>query len=143
MKVIKEPDDKGNYVVQNLVTQTPTTYHVSKLRPFLYDERTLTPLQVAVTDTLDEFLPEKVLDMRGDTHGKRKFLQFKIRWAGYGPETDTWESWDNCKGTDAVQLYLSEHPNKRVRKLCNKDYVPPHLRSEETLSDNDDNKNTK
>ncbi len=66
--------------------------------------------------------------MRCDTHGKRKFLQFKIRWAGYGPETDTWESWDNCKGTDAVQLYLSGHPNKRVRKLGNKNYVPPQTK---------------
>ena len=55
MRVLHRNDANGMYVLQNLVTQRPADYHVTKLRPFLYDERTLTPLQVAVTDSLDLF----------------------------------------------------------------------------------------
>ena len=100
------------------------------LRPFLYDERTLTPLQVATADTLDEFIVEKVLSMEGDPHKPRKFLRFRIRWAGYGPDDDTWEPWENVKDSDAVQLFLIQQSNKRVRRMVQKGYVLPHLRKD-------------
>ena len=90
LRVMRHNPENGMYWLQNLVTQVVSEYHVSRLRPFLYDERTLTPLQVATADTLDEFIVEKVLTMEGDPHKPRKFLRFRIRWAGYGPEDDTW-----------------------------------------------------
>ena len=63
---VKHHDAKGTYLLQDLVTLETRTYHVSTLRPFRVDERTLTPLQAAVADTLDEFVVEEVIKMRGD-----------------------------------------------------------------------------
>ena len=116
--LVKSHSEDGEYVLQDIVTQKVFDYHVSRLRPFRYDERTMTPLQVAVTDTLDEFVAESVIQMRGDTRKQRKNLSFKIRWAGYGPDDDTWEPWEYCRDSMAVQRFLREHANARVRRLA-------------------------
>jgi hypothetical protein len=127
----------GMYTVQNLVTSTTTEYHMSRLRPFLYDERTKTPLQVAVTDSTDEFIVERILDMKGNVRKSRKYLTFKVRWAGYQPHDDTWEKWDYVRDSDQLQLFLSNHDNHRVRSLMKKDFIPPELREEEGNEDSD------
>jgi hypothetical protein len=108
----------GIYVLQDLVTEDCLDYHVSQLRQFLHDERTLTPLQARLTDSLDEFVVEKVIEMKGDIRKSRKDLSFLVRWAGYHEFDDTWEPWAHCQGTLAVQAYLRAHPNKRVQRLA-------------------------
>ena len=126
-RLVKSHDNEDMYVLQDLVTSASEKVHISKLRPFLYDERTLTPLQAAITDEFDEFIPETCLGMRGDIRGSRKNLEFKIRWAGYGPENDTWESWENVRGNRVVYDYLFNHPLKRAQRLLPKDYLPMHM----------------
>ena len=117
--LVKHHNNKtGNYVLQDIVTGNCLDYHVDKLRPFLFDERTQTPLQVALTDTLDEFVVEKVISMTGNTRQSRKHLQFRIRWSGYGEADDTIESWDNVKDSFAVQAFLRAHPEKRIQRLA-------------------------
>ena len=116
--LVKSHNTEGIYVLQDLVSAEVHNYHMSLLRPFLWDERTLTPLQAAVADSLDEFVAEKVLRMRGNTRGKRTDLQFLIRWAGYGEADDTWEPWEYCKDSEAVQRFLREHPERRMQKLA-------------------------
>ena len=106
------------YALQDLVTAKVLDYHVSRLRPFLYDERTCTPLQVALTDTLDEFVVERVIRMKGDSRKSRKDLKFRVRWAGYGEADDTWEPWEHCRDSEAVQQFLRAHPNRRVQRLA-------------------------
>jgi hypothetical protein len=130
-------NNENIYHLQNLVTQTVSDYHVSKLRPFLHDERTKTPIQAALTDTFDEFVVEKVLDMQGDPRKSKKNLKFKVRWAGYGPQDDTWEPWDFVKDNDQLQLFLHNHHNKYARNLGKKDYIPPQLRPDIESSDED------
>ena len=105
------------------------------LRPFHYNERTLKPLQAAVADYPWEFIVEQCISMKGEIRNRRK-LEFKIRWAGYDESNDTWEPWDHVKNNDAVQLYLYNHPNPRVRKLVNKSFIPPSERNEEESEDN-------
>ena len=122
--LVKEHDGlTGDYVLQDLVTAQRLDYHVSRLRPFLYDERTCTPLQAAVTDTLDEFVAERVLRMRGNSRKTRKDLSFRIRWAGSAEADDTWEPWEYCKDSHAVQTFLRAHPEARIRRLA-KPVVP-------------------
>ena len=43
--LVKNHNTEGMYSLQNLVTQDTTDVHVKHLRPFLFDSRTLTPLQ--------------------------------------------------------------------------------------------------
>ena len=105
-----------------MVTQDTTDVHVKHLRPFLFNSRTLTPLQAAVADTLEEFVVESVVRMQGNSHESRTKLKFLVRWAGYGPEDDTWEPWECCKDSYAVQFFLSQHSNKRFRKLVKPDF---------------------
>jgi hypothetical protein len=116
--LVKSNNTEGIYVLQDLVSAEVHNYHMSLLRPFLWDERTLTPMQAAIADSLDEFVAESVLRMRGNTRGKRTDLQFLIRWAGYGEADDTWEPWEYCKDSEAVQRFLREHPERRIQKLA-------------------------
>ena len=58
--------------------------------------------------------------MKGSSHRPRKELMFLLRWAGYGPEDDTWERWDNCKNSEAVQHFLRTHKDKRIQRLAKK-----------------------
>jgi hypothetical protein len=136
MRVVSH-NSEGIDVLRDIITQAVADYHVSRLRPFLYDERTLLPLQVAVTDSLDEFVAEAVVARRGGVHRPRTLLSFKIRWAGYGPDDDTWESWDNCRDSFAVQNFLSTHRNATVRRFAKKGYEPS-LKSMEHNSDSSD-----
>ena len=133
--LVKSHNKEGMYILQDLVTQKLTEYHMSRLRPFEYDNKTLTPLQAAVTDSPDEFIVQECLNMRGDPRDKRTLLEFKIRWAGYSPEDDTWEPWEFVRDNDAVQLFLYKHPNPRVRKLAKSSFVPPEQREPEFEED--------
>ena len=116
--LVKHHNPEGIYALQDLLSGQVFDYHMSRLRPFLFDERTGTPLQAAVTDSLDEFVAESVIRMKGDTRKSRKDLVFLIRWAGYGEADDTWEPWEYCKDSHAVQSFLRAHPERRVRQLA-------------------------
>jgi hypothetical protein len=74
--LVKHHNSEGTYVLQDLVSQEVRDYHVSRLRQFLFDERTLSLLQVAVTDSLDEFIAEQVIRMKGDERSSRKISHF-------------------------------------------------------------------
>lgn len=125
------------------MTQRVAVHHVSNLCPFLYDEGTLlTPLQVADIDTLDEFVIYHVVEMRSNTHGVRSALEFKVRWAGYDSSEDTWEPWKFCSNTDAVQMFLKNHNNKRIRRLAKKDFVLPAERESELSDEFNEDKET-
>jgi hypothetical protein len=57
------------YKIENLVTGKEYTVHVSRLKLFLYDPATTSPLDVARKD-LDEVVVEQILEYRGNP--KRK-----------------------------------------------------------------------
>jgi hypothetical protein len=118
------------YNLQDIISQKIYPYHVSKLRHFHYDPKTLQPIQAAVTDIPDEFVVQECLDMRGNPRGVKSQLKFKIRWAGYGPEDDTWEPWSCVRDNAQVLKWLFNHQNKRVRNLLPKGYDPDKLESE-------------
>ncbi|GKT31054.1 hypothetical protein ADUPG1_005738, partial [Aduncisulcus paluster] len=52
----------------------------------------------------EEYVVESIIAHRGGP--RKKSLEFQVRWLGYGPEDDTWESYDNVKELEALEKYL-------------------------------------
>ena len=135
MVVRKLPE--GMYTLRDLITMRLKDFHVTRMTPFLFDERTPPPAHVAATDSFDEFVVEKVIQMRGNPRGRKDQIEFKVRWAGYGEADDTWIPWKDGRSATAVQLYLRDHPNPRVRRLGMKNFDPQVMDEEETLDRSD------
>ena len=75
--------------IQDLVNGKVLETHIHNLRPFNYDEERTDPVAVAQQNA-QEFVVEEVLAHRGD-RAKRSTLEFRIRWSGFGEESDSWE----------------------------------------------------
>ena len=134
---VKSHDHLGMYTLQDMVTQRFHQYHVSKLRHFVYDPNNMPPIASAVTDLPDEFVVQECLGIRGNPRGPKSNLEFKIRWAGYTPDDDTWEPWECVRDNASVINYLRNHANARVRRLVPKDYISPEDKPLEESEDLD------
>ena len=131
--------DRGMYTLRDLITQKAKDYHVSKLSEFRYDERTSQPINVAATDSFDQFIIERVVEMRGRPKGNKSQIAFKIRWAGLQPADDTWLSWHDSFRTTAVQMFLSNHTNEDVKRLKLKTFNPNNPEDDSAFNvDSDD-----
>ena len=66
-------------------------FHVSLLRPYVASGRNQPPPPVLTLDGDVEEEVERLLDHKVNKVGSREKYSYLIRWAGYGPESDTWE----------------------------------------------------
>ena len=92
------------YTIQDLLTHKTERYHVTQLRPFHYDSAFTDPREVAMKNQ-GEFLVESILAHEGD-RSKPSTMKFKVRWAGYGPEDDTWEPFAELRDNEHLHAYL-------------------------------------
>lgn len=122
MVVAEVPRVDGSTVVcQDLRTQKLLTFHISRLRP--YDvSRTDDPQAVAAVDE-NEFVVDSIVAHRlsgGGNPKKRKGkrnvtdLEFRVRWAGYEPDEDTWLPYANVRDLEALDVYASTHPELQL-----------------------------
>jgi hypothetical protein len=125
--LVVEKLPEGMYRLRDLITMHTKDYHVSTLKPYLHDERTAIPAHVAATDTFDEFVIERVIKLIGNPRSNKTDAKFKVRWAGYGEADDTIVSWKDARDNTAVQLFLYNHENKRVRAWGKKNFDPKNL----------------
>ncbi|GKT37568.1 hypothetical protein ADUPG1_003506 [Aduncisulcus paluster] len=95
-----------------------------QLQKFNKGDQTEEELIRACARDSEDFPVEKIIIHR---FGTKKPIIFKIRWKGYGPEADTWGSWEDVKDCSALEQYLKEkHSLKKkfedgkVRKQTNK-----------------------
>jgi transposase InsO family protein len=129
----------SDYTLQNLVTMKHEHVHVSLLKKFEYDARFTDPVEVARHDT-SEFLVERIISHEGDFKDKST-LKFRVRWAGYGPEDDTYEPWKHVRDTAQLHEYLRLNKLARYIPREHKPPKPPKVSSATAAavdSDNDD-----
>jgi hypothetical protein len=114
MKIIGISGDK--YTLECLVTNAPSEYHITQLRPFYHDPSD-NPLKYALRDDglANTYHVSKVTNMTGDPKGSKKEIFFEVYWTGY--DVPTWEPWSSMRNTSALHTYLSNHTNSRVRAL--------------------------
>ena len=46
--------------------------------------------------------------------GSFQRMQFKVRWMGYGEESDTWEPYSSLKNVIALHDYSAAHPGLKI-----------------------------
>ena len=126
------------FALHDLITMKPKEYHVSTLSKFRYDERTPQPYSVAATDSFDQFIIERVIEMKGRPRGSKSQIYFKIRWAGLSEAEDTWLSWKDGFRTTAVQNFLFFNNVPDIKRLGLKDYNPDEPEDEEVFRGDSD-----
>jgi hypothetical protein len=72
-------DEDNQYHIQNLVTGIISEAHVQQLKPFYYDPKYVTPLNIAAKDN-NEFIVGDILDNRLDPDNGNMF--WRVRWHG-------------------------------------------------------------
>ena len=100
------------YTLRNLVTGKENDYHVQLLKPFLYDERVTSPLEVAIQEH-DQYLVDKILAHRqGERiNGRSRGLECQVSWVGY--REASWEPVANLKKLAVFHTYARTHNLRR------------------------------
>jgi hypothetical protein len=109
------------YTIQDLVNGKTHETHISNLRPYNFDEERQDPETVAQHNS-QEFVIEEILEHEGDRE-RRSAMRFKVRWQGYGPESDSWEPYSELRDTEQLHTYLRTH---RMKSL-----IPKKFRDQE------------
>ena len=76
-----------------------------------------------LVDNEEEYEVEKILDSR--LFGRRKQLQYLVKWAGYPDSDNMWVDKDDVFAEDKVQEFKASNPNARTHIRCLwKDGIP-------------------
>ena len=102
MRVVSGSDSR--YLLYDLITHKEKIYHVSDMKPFLYDPSVTSPLDVARRDYM-EFFVDSIVDHRGNIKKKTE-LEFLVSWLGYDNRDNSWEPYSNLRDTGKLHDYL-------------------------------------
>ena len=106
----------SKYSLQNLVTDIISDFHVSRIRPYLYDEEFDEDPKSTANRDEQMFPVEAILEHTG-TAKNRKDLYFKVRWLGYGEKYDKWLPFKDLRHNSILHDYLTKN---RMRSLIPK-----------------------
>ena len=101
----------GKYTLQNIVTEELTECHVSRLRPFYYDEPDV-PRQTAMRDS-QQWDVDYIIEHSGHPD-KRSEMYFKVKWLNYDVSSATWEPYSHLRDNEKLHEYLRTNKLKRL-----------------------------
>jgi hypothetical protein len=112
---------KNNYMLQDLVSRKESSYHITQLKAFNYDEMETDPAEIARAEA-QEFIVEAVLNhSKGDKRGE---YDFQIKWLGFDePKDITWQPWANVKDNEVLNRYLYDNKLRSMLTKQQKDEV--------------------
>ena len=95
----------GNeYLLRDLIEHTERTYHVTQLKPFIYDPTFIDHRDIALHEA-QEFEINSITSHKGDRYGSKKQLLFEVHFKDGDIE---WLPYAELKRTDALHTYLRE-----------------------------------
>jgi hypothetical protein len=98
---------RSEYLLLDLITNKQKSYHVSDMKPFIFDPLQTDPTDIARRDYL-EFFVEKIISMTGEPK-KVRTLKFLVKWVGYDDSHNSIEPWANLRDVDVLHNYLRQH----------------------------------
>ena len=110
--VIMSRQGSNTYDCLDLLSQEIIPFDLERLKLYNPDPH-CDPVEVAMSDR-HEFLVEEIVDHVG-TGKQRRGLYFRVRWANYGPEADTWMVHREAMHLAALTPYLIAHPEVGIR----------------------------
>ena len=105
MKVIKGLNSR--YTLLDLITGKEMDFHVSDMKPFVFDSAVVDPMDVARRDYMEYFV-DKILQHRGNPK-KSSSMEFEVSWLNYPPDSNTWEPYKNLRQCGPLHVYLAEN----------------------------------
>ena len=113
MKVIKGFNSR--YTLLDLTTGKETDFHVSDMRPFVFDSAVTDPSDIARRDHMEYFI-EEILEHRGNLK-KKSEIEFLVSWLGFSVDCNSWEPYANLRDTEQLHQYLTRHKLQRLIPL--------------------------
>ena len=101
----------SRFTLYDLISHVEKEYHVSDMKPFLFDPLRVEPLDVARHDYV-EFYIDNIVEHRGDLQRKTP-LEFLVKWLGYADEQNSWTSYANLRDTEKLHEYLTSNNLQR------------------------------
>jgi hypothetical protein len=105
--------ENQTYHCRDLITNKVIPYFIDRLKPYR-GSNDIDPKSLSMADK-EEFYVDSIVDHTGDPKQK-KSLKFRVRWLGYSPDEDTWEPYKTVRECEALDRYVSEHPELQSLK---------------------------
>jgi len=102
---------EGRYTLMNLITGETKECHISRLRPFYYDDIEITR-QTAMRDS-QQWDVDYIITHAGDK-SCRKELKFKVKWLDHDETFATWEPYSNLRHNSKLHEYCRIHKMKSL-----------------------------
>ena len=105
MKVIKGLNSRDTLL--DLISGKEMDFHLSDMKPFVFDSAVVDPMDVARRDYMEYFV-DKILQHRGNPK-KSSSMEFEVSWLNYPPDSNTWEPYKNLRQCGPLHVYLAEN----------------------------------
>ena len=96
--------ENSRYTLFDLITNKEKDYHVSGMKPFIFNADLVNPVDVDYM----EFFIENVISYRGNLKGKA-VLEFEVKWLGYDETHKSWEPYANLRDSDQLHVFLRQN----------------------------------
>ena len=111
LRVVSINADNTSYTLQNLVNNKLESFHIKKIRPFIYDPTVTNPEDIALHD--EDFERIEHVTTHRFKNNKKSALQLLIKWDN--EITPTWHDWHrDFASNEEVHKYLRANKLSRL-----------------------------